>query len=133
MWPALVQCWKWRKLDMRFLLIPIRYRRDIVRQRPIWAIRRPTQRLDGNVNVPSKADRIHNMPAIKAPFARSNLIIGTQRTARIGSGESRGQAVTSSEVVLRTCTANGGEIAISVEEKLDFAFSKPTFGQLCPR
>ncbi len=130
--PTLLDRRQLRKVRVRFLLIPVGDRSDVVGERLIRVVRPPAESLYGDAQVLLETDGVHEVPAIEAPLRWAILARMTERAADIGCRVSLREAVAAEEVIFRTGAVDCRELAVAVHVELDFTLAKPAVGELGP-
>lgn len=118
---------------MGLRLIPERGGRDVGILLQVAAVVAPAKVLDGDLQAFVEADRIHDMPAVKAEsFLRTVCAVGTNDLteacvggAEFGESSFTVEVVGPAKVVFGSGSADRGELVVSVHEELDLAFAPP--------
>jgi len=117
---------------MRFGLIPIGDRGQIILQRQVTAFALPAQTLHGYLQIPVKADRVCNMPAILAKTvlifnAIETSIESTEIVINILAVRAGSHFVTvgTAKIIFLTGAADSRKFIITVEIKFYLTFSPP--------
>ena len=113
--------------------VPICHRGNIVLQGEKSVFASPTKRLNGHAQVLFKIDRIDDVPTvhIKITLRAIGTVGGTYlvhsavRGAKFGVFSRHVKAKRAAKVVLGARTANGGELCISVNIKLEIVINNP--------
>ena len=109
--------------------VVVGHRGDVVLQRQVAAAGAPAQRLNGDADILLEVDGIGKVPAVE-PKARLRAVdaVGADHLRQAGIGRGKGlvlvrglilEVVGAAEVVLRARAADGGILAVVVEEELD--------------
>ena len=71
---------------MRFLLIPVGYRRYVIGQgfEPAGVTLTSTERLDGHAQIARETNGIHDVPAVQAPFVTAIAAAAAEGSADVG-------------------------------------------------
>lgn len=121
---------------MRFLLIPIGNRGDVLRERTVMAVAQ-AEGLYLYTDILLKTDAVLQMPAVKAQFAwRIACIQISQRHAQIRAGIrllvvpafigiERREAERTAEIIFRAIIGHTWLIGIPIQIEFDFAFAPP--------
>lgn len=118
---------------MWFALVPIGDGSNIILQRLVFPIGPPAKGLDGHTKVLVEKDRVHNVPAVKAPLGRAVVADVFEYVASVRSAVDLREAIASAQVVFGPGAANGRKCSVTIDEELDLPLAEPPVRQLCPR